>query len=82
MYNMKLTESERIKINSFLRKYKDIHTQLEMTLKKVDILLEEKDSLLEDLINTRNEEEKFKAELIGKYGEGVFDIETLEYKIN
>jgi hypothetical protein len=79
---MKLTETERVKINTFLSKYKELHAQLDITLKKVDILLQEKDSLLEDLINTRKEEEEFKAELIGKYGEGVFNIETLEYKIN
>ena len=47
-----------------------------------DILLHEKDSLLDDLINTRKEEESFKNELIEKYGEGVFNIETHEYKIN
>jgi uncharacterized protein YjgD (DUF1641 family) len=79
---MKLTETEKIKINTFLSKYKEIHSQLDITLKKVDILLQEKDSLLDDLINTRKEEESFKNELIEKYGEGVFDIETLEYKIN
>jgi hypothetical protein len=79
---MKLTESERIKINAYISKYKEIHSQLDITLKKVDILLHEKDSLLDDLINTRKEEESFKNELIEKYGEGVFDIETLEYKIN
>ena len=79
---MKLTESERIKINTYISKYKEIHSQLDITLKKVDILLHEKDSLLEDLINTRKEEECFKAELIEKYGEGVFNIDTLEYKIN
>ena len=79
---MELTESERTKINIFLSKYKELHVQLDITLKKVDILLQEKDSLLEDLINTRKEEESFKSELIDKYGEGVFNIETHEYKIN
>ena len=78
---MKITNTEKIKINTFLSKYRDIHSQLDITLKKVDILLLEKDSLLEELINTRKEEEEFKQSLIEKYGEGVLDVESFEYKI-
>jgi len=78
---MKITDTEKVKINTFLSKYRDIHSQLDITLKKVDILLLEKDSLLEELINTRKEEEEFKQSLIEKYGEGVLDVESFEYKI-
>lgn len=79
---IELEKEDKTKINEFINKYRDLHGDIEMILKKMGLLEEEKEEILNELIALRQEEESFTNEFTQKYGEGKLDLEKGVYKIN
>ena len=81
MRTIQLDKNDSQQIVEFIRKYKSLHTNIEMTIKKLNTLNEDKNELIKELTELRKDELKFTEIFKDKYGEGKLDLETGTYKI-
>lgn len=64
-----MNKKERKELASFIDRYKQIETSIELMQKSILSLAEKRDDLFEELDTMKNKEKKFMDSLIKKYGE-------------
>jgi hypothetical protein len=64
-----MNKKERKELASFIDRYKQIETSIELMQKSILGLAEKRDDLFEELDTMKNKEKKFMDSLIKKYGE-------------
>ena len=74
-----LLKTEKPKILNFIEKYKRIRTEVDSIEEKILRLVDEKDKVLKELKETRDEEISFTEGLTKKYGKGRIEPTTLEW---
>ena len=72
-------EKEKPKILNFIEKYKRIRSEVDSIEDKIIELINEKDKILKELEETRDEEIEFTEGLVKKYGQGRIEPTTLEW---
>lgn len=81
MKEIKLNQEDSTKINSYISKYREIHDNINIVLKKVEFLIQEKEDLEKELVELRTSELEFNEYIKERYGEGSFDLATGKYKL-
>ena len=64
-----MTKKEKIELATFIDKYKQIETSIDLMQKSIESLAEKRDNLFEELDSMKGKERKFMDKLIKKYGE-------------
>ncbi len=64
-----MTKKERKELVSFVDRYKQIETSIDLMQKSIQSLAEKRDNLFEELDEMKSKEKKFMDKLIEKYGE-------------
>ena len=66
---IKMKKKEKIELATFIDKYKQIETSIDLMQKSIESLAEKRDNLFEELDSMKGKERKFMDKLIKKYGE-------------
>jgi len=72
-----MNKKERKELASFIDRYKEIETSIDLMQKSIQSLAEKRDNLFEELDTMKGKERKFMDRLIEKYGES----EVTPYKL-
>jgi|TARA_Y100000385_G_scaffold216070_1_gene224962 hypothetical protein len=64
-----MTKKERKELASFINRYKEIETSIELMQKSIVSLAEKRDDLFDELDQMKGKEKKFMNKLIERYGE-------------
>jgi len=72
-----MNKKERKELASFVDRYKEIETSIDLMQKSIQSLAEKRDSLFDELDTMKGKERKFMDKLIEKYGES----EVTPYKL-
>ncbi len=72
-----MNKKERKELASFVDRYKEIETSIDLMQKSIQSLAEKRDDLFEELDTMKGKEKKFMDSLIQKYGES----EVTPYKL-
>jgi len=72
-----MNKKERKELASFIDRYKEIETSIDLMQKSIQSLAEKRDNLFEELDTMKGKERKFMDRLIEKYGES----EITPYKL-
>lgn len=72
-----MNKKERKELASFVDRYKEIETSIDLMQKSIQSLAEKRDDLFEELDTMKGKEKKFINSLIQKYGES----EVTPYKL-
>lgn len=64
-----MTKKEKKELTSFVDRYKQIETSIDLMQKSIVSLAEKRDNLFEELDTMKNQEKAFMDKLIKKYGE-------------
>ena len=78
---MKLSQQELQEVNNFITSYKRINNELTNITNQLKELTFRQHALTEQLIEARTNENIFAEQIKNKYGEGSFNIQTLEYQL-
>lgn len=80
METQKLTEEELKEIKAISNDFNQTFTNLGILQSQIAELEARRDNIYEDLLNLRGYERQIFEKLKGKYGEGVVDLNTGEFK--
>ena len=64
-----MTKKEKKELTSFVDRYKQIETSIDLMQKSIVSLADKRDNLFEELDTMKNQEKAFMDKLIKKYGE-------------
>lgn len=64
-----MNKKERKELASFVDRYKEIETSIDLMQKSIESLAKKRDSLFDELDTMKSKEKKFMDKLIEKYGE-------------
>lgn len=64
-----MNKKERKELASFVDRYKEIETSIDLMQKSIESLAKKRDSLFDELDTMKSKEKKFMDNLIEKYGE-------------
>jgi len=78
---MKLSKEELQTVNNFISSYKRINNELTDITDQLRELSKRQQTLTEQLIDVRKSENIFAEQLKNIYGEGTFNLETLDYQL-